>query len=313
MFDPYHKWLGISSKDQPPNHYRLLGIDLFEADPDVIDTAANKQMAFVQGCATGPHLALSQKLLNEIAAARLSLLNKAKKAAYDAKLKAKMVPPAAAAGVELAVVADVELVPLAPPPAPAKAAPMPRAAPANQPVLADLAHQMGSAAEEESAPASRRRRRGRHRSHNPLKWPAIFAGVALGVGLVVFAVVYFNSFQTSKVEKKTPAKKVGKRKGADGPTKATAEPPRIVGRFRMTFTGPSSGSTRLEFTKDHEVVSDGKPIGTWESDEGTITVVYRNKQYGTATLKFQDDNTLIGINVQRGKVTYRWVLKREGK
>lgn len=23
-FDPYHKWLGIPPKDQPPNHYRLL-------------------------------------------------------------------------------------------------------------------------------------------------------------------------------------------------------------------------------------------------------------------------------------------------
>ena len=66
MFDPYHKWLGIPAKDQPPNHYRLLGIELFETDADVIDAAANKQMAYVQGCATGPHLALSQKLLNEI-------------------------------------------------------------------------------------------------------------------------------------------------------------------------------------------------------------------------------------------------------
>ena len=38
-FDPYHKWLGIPPKDQPPNHYRLLGIELFESDADVIATA----------------------------------------------------------------------------------------------------------------------------------------------------------------------------------------------------------------------------------------------------------------------------------
>jgi hypothetical protein len=44
-FDPYHKWLGIPSREQPPNHYRLLGISLFESDPDVIDAAANRQMA----------------------------------------------------------------------------------------------------------------------------------------------------------------------------------------------------------------------------------------------------------------------------
>jgi hypothetical protein len=88
MFDPYHKWLGIPPKDQPPNHYRLLGVDLFESDPDVIDAAANRQMAYLQGCATGPLVALSQRLLNEIAAARLCLLTAAKKAAYDDRLKA---------------------------------------------------------------------------------------------------------------------------------------------------------------------------------------------------------------------------------
>jgi hypothetical protein len=48
MFDPYHKWLGIPPKDQPPHHYRLLSLDLFESDPEVIDAAANRQMAYVQ-------------------------------------------------------------------------------------------------------------------------------------------------------------------------------------------------------------------------------------------------------------------------
>lgn len=49
MFDPYHKWLGNPPMAQPPNHYRLRGIDLFEADPDVMGATANKQMAYVQG------------------------------------------------------------------------------------------------------------------------------------------------------------------------------------------------------------------------------------------------------------------------
>ena len=44
QFDPYHKWLGIAPKDQPPHHYRLLGIDAFEDDRDVIDSAANRVM-----------------------------------------------------------------------------------------------------------------------------------------------------------------------------------------------------------------------------------------------------------------------------
>ena len=36
-FDPYHQWLGIPPKKQPPNHYTLLGLDAFESNPDVID------------------------------------------------------------------------------------------------------------------------------------------------------------------------------------------------------------------------------------------------------------------------------------
>ncbi|MGD0654342.1 MAG: LamG-like jellyroll fold domain-containing protein [Thermoguttaceae bacterium] len=87
MFDPYHKWLGIPPKDQPPNYYRLLAIDPFESDPEVIDAAANRQMAYVQQRATGEHTAESQKLLNELAAARLCLLDQKKKAQYDLQLR----------------------------------------------------------------------------------------------------------------------------------------------------------------------------------------------------------------------------------
>lgn len=93
VFDPYHKWLGISPKDQPPNHYRLLGLDIFESDVDVIDAAANRQMAYVQQRATGEHAAESQRLLNELSAARVCLLDGKKKAAYDSKLKQKTAPP----------------------------------------------------------------------------------------------------------------------------------------------------------------------------------------------------------------------------
>ncbi|HEV3006534.1 MAG TPA: hypothetical protein VGX78_18840, partial [Pirellulales bacterium] len=91
-FDPYHKWLGIPPAEQPPQHYRLLGIGLFEEDPDVIEQAADRQMAHVQTHKTGPHSALSQKLLNELSAAKLCLLKRQEKAAYDAQLRAKIGP-----------------------------------------------------------------------------------------------------------------------------------------------------------------------------------------------------------------------------
>ena len=41
-FDPYHEWLGIPPEEQPPNHYRLLGIPLFEPDPQVIRHAVEE-------------------------------------------------------------------------------------------------------------------------------------------------------------------------------------------------------------------------------------------------------------------------------
>jgi hypothetical protein len=85
-FDPYHKWLGIPPKDQPPHHYRLLGIDLFETDPEVIQAAAERQMAHVRKFQLGQHTQTSQKLLNEIAAAKLCLLRSDKREVYDSQL-----------------------------------------------------------------------------------------------------------------------------------------------------------------------------------------------------------------------------------
>ncbi len=86
-FDPYHKWLGISPREQPPNHYRLLAIDLYESDPEVVDSAANRQMSYLQELASGPNVRHAQKLLNEIAAARVCLLDDEQRTLYDAKLK----------------------------------------------------------------------------------------------------------------------------------------------------------------------------------------------------------------------------------
>jgi formylglycine-generating enzyme required for sulfatase activity len=99
-FDPYRKWLGIAPADQPPNHYRLLGLDLFESDPDVIDAATEQRVAYLRNCATGQHVAESQRLLNEVAAARLCLLNADKRREYDERLRSSLAAkqPAASSG-----------------------------------------------------------------------------------------------------------------------------------------------------------------------------------------------------------------------
>ena len=95
-FDPYYTWLGIPPKDQPPSHYRLLGLELFESDVEVIRDAAEQRMAHVRTYQLAQHSELSQKILNELAAAKLCLLDPERKASYDAQLRATA-PPAAEA------------------------------------------------------------------------------------------------------------------------------------------------------------------------------------------------------------------------
>ena len=94
-FDPYHVWLGIRSEEQPANHYRLLGIQPFEDSPEAIENAADQRMAHLRSVQTGKHSALSQKVLNEVAAAKVCLLTPEKKAAYDAKLRERLESSAA--------------------------------------------------------------------------------------------------------------------------------------------------------------------------------------------------------------------------
>lgn len=92
-FDPYYEWLGIPPKDRPPNHYRLLGIELFEANLDVIANAAEQRILLVRTFQLGRHSNESQRILNEIAVARIHLLNADKKAAYDDELRTRLTTP----------------------------------------------------------------------------------------------------------------------------------------------------------------------------------------------------------------------------
>jgi hypothetical protein len=85
-FDPYRDWLGIAPHEQPADHYRLLGLSRFEADAGRIAAAADERMALVRSFQVGPRRAFTQKLLNELSAARVCLLSAATKAAYDASL-----------------------------------------------------------------------------------------------------------------------------------------------------------------------------------------------------------------------------------
>jgi formylglycine-generating enzyme required for sulfatase activity len=89
-FDPYHRWLGIGPQEQPANHYRLLGIPLYGSNADVIESAADQRMTHLRTFQSGKHGALSQKLLNEVAKAKMCLLDRQKKAAYDQALRNRL-------------------------------------------------------------------------------------------------------------------------------------------------------------------------------------------------------------------------------
>ncbi len=118
-FDPYLKWLGIHPKDQPPHHYRLLGIDRFESDPEIISNAADARMAHVRTFQSGRHAEASQRLLNEIAAAKVTLLTAEKRAAYDEALRAEILAQTPAKPDPVAPAPPTQV----PPPLPRKPSP----------------------------------------------------------------------------------------------------------------------------------------------------------------------------------------------
>ncbi len=86
-FDPYYKWLGIPRKHQPPNHYRLLGLELLEDDAEVIHAAAARHLWYLRQQIGGQRSALAEQLIAEVERAETCLTDPAAKASYDSGLK----------------------------------------------------------------------------------------------------------------------------------------------------------------------------------------------------------------------------------
>lgn len=85
-FDPYYEWLAIPPAEQPPHLYRLLGVQKYEPDPDVIEFAADRQMLFLRGFRSSPRWPYAEALLNAVTRAKIELLNPERKQAYDQSL-----------------------------------------------------------------------------------------------------------------------------------------------------------------------------------------------------------------------------------
>ena len=86
-FDPYHRWLSIPSSEQPPTHYRILGLPPFESDLQVIESAALRQIAHVRSFLETPMRTYAVNLIHELSVARQCLIKSESKAAYDAWLR----------------------------------------------------------------------------------------------------------------------------------------------------------------------------------------------------------------------------------
>jgi hypothetical protein len=87
MFDPYRKWLGIRTDQAKPTHYQILGVSEDETDREISEEAAIRQTTHVRAYQAGQHAAVCARVLKEISAARQTLLDPAKRKAYDAQLK----------------------------------------------------------------------------------------------------------------------------------------------------------------------------------------------------------------------------------
>ncbi|MFO0901819.1 MAG: hypothetical protein U0939_02395 [Pirellulales bacterium] len=205
-FDAYYQWLGIPPREQPPNHYRLLGLELFESNPDVISHAADRQMVHLRSFQNSKQALLSQRLLNEVSAARLCLLDPQKRTAYDAQLREKLAtaPPDGPTSAPSA----------APPPtAPPVAPSIPPPPPAPPPVAAPVAAANSSPAAPPNAPrfasttrsAAAVRSRTRRRRNMGVELLKIVLGGLLGCAIGLAVLLYGFRVDLFGLREKLPA------------------------------------------------------------------------------------------------------------
>ncbi|HQU41376.1 MAG: hypothetical protein B7Z73_01275, partial [Planctomycetia bacterium 21-64-5] len=94
QIDVYRDWLGIKETARPLNHYQLLGLKLFEDDPNAVRASYRKLNAHVRKYAAGEYGPQSQALLNELCQAMLCLTDNVRKTEYDTSLGRAAAPSA---------------------------------------------------------------------------------------------------------------------------------------------------------------------------------------------------------------------------
>ncbi len=85
--DPYHEFLGIPPQEQPPNHYRLLGVPLFESDEKVLNSQYDMRRNHLRTLFATEFANVAQRLMDEVAHAISVLRDPARRLAYDGSLR----------------------------------------------------------------------------------------------------------------------------------------------------------------------------------------------------------------------------------
>jgi hypothetical protein len=89
-FDPYADWLGIRDPARPVSHYQLLGVADFEDNALAIAVGADAAATCLKACSPGLLTGRWQQLADEVALARLCLLDAARKRQYDEQLRKRL-------------------------------------------------------------------------------------------------------------------------------------------------------------------------------------------------------------------------------
>ena len=94
--DSYTEWLGAPPGPRPPDYYTLLGVDVFCRDMDAIERGARRQLTRLDEFALYPDRDTRdavQDMMNEVARARVDLVNPKRRPAYDRKLAQRLGVP----------------------------------------------------------------------------------------------------------------------------------------------------------------------------------------------------------------------------
>ncbi|HWB10000.1 MAG TPA: hypothetical protein VG826_12280 [Pirellulales bacterium] len=101
-FNPYREWLGVTSSSPSPSYYELLGLGPLEGDVAKIDSAYQRQSNQLAARLSGSQAMLAQRLMGELAEARMTLMTPTAKRAYDQALVARgpAAPTSAASDIQ---------------------------------------------------------------------------------------------------------------------------------------------------------------------------------------------------------------------